>query len=211
MGKLLGRRKALSCLASLMGIMVTKPLFALERQQDAISSASWNDTVHVDVKNNVDSKILLVLVSFHKKNTQKIAMAMSSILNASIIGPNQFQKENLEKYELIGFGSGIYDNRHHKSILDIAANLPENINKKVFIFSTSGVSRAACVKFKMEPDPHIQLRDVLISKKCGILGEFNCKGWNTNGFLEVFGGMNKGKPNEKDLTQAKEFASSLSI
>jgi len=42
-----------------------------------------------------------------------------------------------------------------------------------------------------------------------IIDEFNCAGFNTNSFLKLFGGINKGKPNTEDLKQAEEFAQNL--
>ncbi|TRO45748.1 flavodoxin, partial [Candidatus Bathyarchaeota archaeon] len=39
--------------------------------------------------------------------------------------------------------------------------------------------------------------------------EFQCKGFNTNSFLRFFGGMNKGRPDEKDLKNAEEFAQKI--
>ena len=56
---------------------------------------------------------------------------------------------------------------------------------------------------------HSALREKLQAKGYVIIGEFQCKGFNTNSFLKLFGGMNKGKPNAEDLKQAEEFAQSL--
>jgi flavodoxin len=42
-----------------------------------------------------------------------------------------------------------------------------------------------------------------------IVDEFSCKGFNTNSFLKLFGGMNKGRPNTEDLKHAEEFALNL--
>jgi len=36
-----------------------------------------------------------------------------------------------------------------------------------------------------------------------------CPGLNTNSFLKIFGGINKGRPNAKDFKQAEEFAQHL--
>jgi len=56
---------------------------------------------------------------------------------------------------------------------------------------------------------HSSLREKLQSKGYIIVGEFNCKGFNTNSFLKYFGGMNKGRPNAEDLKHAEEFAQNL--
>jgi flavodoxin len=53
------------------------------------------------------------------------------------------------------------------------------------------------------------LREKLESKGYAVVDEFSCKGFNTNGFLRYFGGMNKGRPNAEDLKHAEEFATNL--
>jgi flavodoxin len=42
-----------------------------------------------------------------------------------------------------------------------------------------------------------------------ILDEFGCAGLNTNKFLRLFGGINKGRPDAEDLKHAEEFARKL--
>jgi hypothetical protein len=42
-----------------------------------------------------------------------------------------------------------------------------------------------------------------------IIDEFICAGFNTNSFLKLFGGINKGRPNVEDLRRAEEFALNL--
>jgi hypothetical protein len=74
----------------------------------------------------------------------------------------------------------------------------------VFLFSTAGITGDA----KIAKD-HLQLREKLQSKGYSIVGEFGCKGFNTNSFLKYFGGMNKGRPDAKDLNKAEEFAQNL--
>jgi len=61
---------------------------------------------------------------------------------------------------------------------------------------------------KREKD-HSLLRKKLESKGYRIVDEFQCKGFNTNSFMRFFGGMNKGRPNAKDLKNAEEFAQKL--
>ncbi|HEX2980587.1 MAG TPA: flavodoxin family protein, partial [Anaerolineaceae bacterium] len=153
-------------------------------------------------------KSLLILVSYHHKNTKKIADVCARVLDAQIKAPQQINIEGLQEYDLIGFGSGIYDQRHHKYILDLADKLPQAASRKAFIFSTSGVSRKFALKHSID-DPHMVLREKLRSKGCVIVDEFNCAGWDTNSFLKLIGGINRGKPNAEDLMNAKEFATNL--
>jgi len=149
-------------------------------------------------------KSLLVLFSYHHKNTEKIANVFAKVLDAQIKTPQQINPEELQEYNLIGFGSGIYDEKHHKLLLDLADKLPKVTNKKAFIFSTSAIQGKA----KVAKD-HSLLREKLQSKGYMIVDEFSCKGFNTNSFLKYFGGMNKGRPNAKDLKHAEKFAQNL--
>ena len=45
----------------------------------------------------------------------------------------------------------------------------------------------------------------LESKGYKVVDEFQCKGFNTNSFLKLFGGMNKGRPNASDLKHDKSL------
>ena len=85
-------------------------------------------------------KSLIVVFSYHHKNTQRVAEVMAKVLDAQVKSPQQTVLEELSQYDLVGFGSGIDSGKHYKEILDFAHNLPQVTNKKAFVFSTSGVS-----------------------------------------------------------------------
>ena len=149
-------------------------------------------------------KSLLVLFSYHHNNTEKIANVFAKVLDAQIKTPQQINHEELQEYDLIGFGSGIYGGKHYELLLDLADNLPKVTNRSAFIFSTSAIINKA----KVAKD-HSLLREKLQSKGYMIVDEFSCKGFNTNSFMKYFGGMNKGRPNAEDLKHAEEFAQNL--
>ena len=153
---------------------------------------------------------MTVLVSYHHNNTQKVAEVMAKVLDAQIKTPQQTNPEELQGYDLVGFGSGIYAYQHHTSLLELADKLPQVSNKKAFIFSTTGApivfGESALEKGK---EQHLHLREKLQSKGYTIVDEFICAGFNTNKFLKYFGGINKGRPNSEDLKHAEEFASKL--
>ena len=149
------------------------------------------------------TKSLVVLSSYHHKNTEKVAKVFAKVLDAEITTPLQIDPEKLQEYRLTGFGSGIYDGKNHRDLLNLADKLPQVTNGKAFIFSTSGVTK------KRQPKIHLPLMEKLQSKGYTIVDEFNCKGFNTNSFLKLFGGMNKGRPNAEDLKQAEEVAQNL--
>ena len=145
---------------------------------------------------------LMVLVSYHHKNTEKIANVFAKVLHAKIKNPRDVNPKEIQEYDLLGFGSGIYAAKHHKSILDFVDTLPQVNNKKAFIFST-------CTFEKDLEKNHSTLKEKLLSKGYTIVDEFNCKGRNTNSFSRFFGGMNRGRPNAKDLKNAEKFAYKL--
>ena len=153
---------------------------------------------------NMAMKSLLVLFSYHHNNTEKIAKVLARVLDAQIKTPQQINPEELQEYDLIGFGSGIYGAKHHKFLLDLADKLPRVTDKRAFIFSTSAIMGEEKVA-----EDHSSLREKLETKGYMIVDEFSCKGFNTNSFLKIFGGMNKGRPNAEDLKHAEEFAQNL--
>jgi hypothetical protein len=53
---------------------------------------------------------------------------------------------------------------------------------------------------------HAPLRGKLKVKGYEVIGEWGCAGFNTNAFLKYFGGVNKGRPNDRDLALAEAFA-----
>ena len=149
-------------------------------------------------------KSLIVVYSYHHNNTQKVAHAMANALSAEVKSPQQIVFEELNQYDLVGFGAGIDSGKHYKVLLDFVDNLPQIESKDAFIFSTAGLTGEK----KREKD-HVKLREKLQSKGYRIVDEFQCKGFNTNSILKVFGGINKDSPNAEDLKQAEEFALKL--
>jgi flavodoxin len=157
-------------------------------------------------------RTLLVLRSYHHKNTEKIAHAMARVLEAPIRGPEQIDPEEVRDYDLIGFGSGIYSDRHHGELLGLSERLPSISGKKAFLFSTNGSPAGAMGEAGLKEyvtSTHAPLRKILESKGYVIVGEFGCSGFNTNSFLRFFGGLNKGRPNAEDIEHAEEFARAL--
>jgi flavodoxin len=161
------------------------------------------------LKDSLSTKSLLVVFSYHHQNTEKIANVIAKVLDAQIYKtPLQINFEDLQEYGLIGFGSGIYSGKHHKILLDLADKLPQVTNQKAFIFSTYGAPEISVTKEFIVKN-HSTLREKLQSKGYLIIDEFSCAGFNTNSFLKLFGGINKGRPNDEDFKHAEEFAQNL--
>jgi flavodoxin len=146
-------------------------------------------------------KTLIICKSIHHGNTMKLARSMAEKMDAKIIEPSDFNEDMILDYDLIGFGSGIYGGQHDENLLDLADRLETQTNKKAFIFSTSIIRMSVM---------HKALRDKLLEKEFDIIGEFHCKGFTDYSVLKrVFGGIHKGRPNQKDLEKAKFFAKKL--
>jgi len=149
-------------------------------------------------------RALIIYVSVHHGNTEKVAKVMANILDADLLQLEQTDSSTLEQYDLIGFGSGVYFGKHHKSLLDFVEILPMLRNKKAFIFSTSGLRK---IRFIHNFDK--LLKQKLQRKGFDIIGEFSCRGFDTYRATKLVGGINKGRPDAKDLKQADDFARSL--
>ena len=146
--------------------------------------------------------VIIILVSYHHQNTEKVAQKIAGILGAEIKKPQQTDSNNLANYDLIGFGSGIYFGKFDKTLIELADKLPQLGGKKAFIFSTSG-------RLGNQEKFHKEIKEKLQSKGLTIVGEFNCGGYDTYGPLKIVGGINRGKPNEDDIKAAEAFAKSL--
>jgi len=153
-------------------------------------------------------KTLIIYASVHHGNTEKVAKVMAKTLNAELLRADQAELDAnmLSDYDLIGFGSGIYYGKHHESLFAFVDKLPSQENKNTFIFSTRGI-----IKLPFIPDFHNPLKKKLLGKGFDVIGEFFCKSLDTYGICKIVGGINKGRPDEKDLKQAEDFARSLKV
>lgn len=169
-------------------------------------------TGHCGIGNAPPVKSLVVVFSCHHRNTEKIANAIAGVLAAPVKTPDQVTPEEIQEYDLVGFGSGIYGAKNHASLIDLAGKIPKNEGRKTFIFSTYGAPDGMYGGERLSEftkNNHAALREALQSRGCAVAGEFSCPGHNTNSFLSLFGGLNRGRPGTEDLRHAEEFAGNL--
>ena len=146
-------------------------------------------------------KTLIVCQSTHHGNTMKVAQVMAEELGAEIRKPSEVAAGDLDGYDLVGFGSGIYNQKHHVSLFRLVDSLESPRNGKCFIFSTASTCYTK---------PHQPLKTALAAKGFDVLDEFVCRGFMDYSFTKfLFGGINKGRPNAGDLSAARAFASKL--
>jgi flavodoxin len=142
-------------------------------------------------------KTLILYHSYHHGNTERVAKAISKAFGVQPLKFIELGGVNLQDYDVIGLGSGIYFGGHHKPMVKFIKDQPE-LKKKVFIFSTAGFPL-------MKPAYHMDLRLKLWGKGATMLGEFSCPGYDTYGPYKLIGGLNRGRPNNENLDNAKEF------
>lgn len=141
-------------------------------------------------------KTAIVYYSKHHRNTKKIVDAIASKFEVVLIDITENTPVDLEKFDCIGFASGIYFSSFAKQILSFAEkNLPEN--KSVFLIGTCGV-KSPVAYFDA-------IRKIGATKNCRELGTYLCLGFDTFGPFKVIGGIAKGHPNAKDISAAEDF------
>ena len=144
-------------------------------------------------------KVLIIYHSEHHQNTEKIAKVMALKSGADIIKAKDINSIDIKDYDILGFGSGVYNGRLHSELSEIIEKLPYQNDKKSFIFSTTGsmaYSELALDRF----------RPSLIKKGFKIIGEFSCLGFDTALTRE---GINNGKPDKQDLENAENFSQGI--
>lgn len=145
-------------------------------------------------------KTAIVYYSKHHGNTKKLLDAIAAKYEVTLLDAIEDADADLTAYDRIGFASGIYYSKFHKSVLQFAEkNLPAG--REVFFLYTYGVKK---------PNYTEAIRNVTEAKGAEILGEYGCLGFNTFGPFKLIGGIAKGHPTQMELTEATAFFAELS-
>ena len=140
-------------------------------------------------------KTAICYYSRHHGNTRKVLEAMAQEGDVDLIDVTVRQAVRLEQYDCIGFASGIYGFEVQKSVVEFARQyLPQG--KPVFFVYTYGGAKGSGAK---------ALGEIAREKGCPVLGEFGCRGYDTFGPFRLVGGIAKGRPNSRDLENARKF------
>ena len=145
-------------------------------------------------------KAAIVYVSFHHNNTEKLIREAAKSLPIDLFTIEQAQNTDFSKYGSIGFASGVYAGRFHKSVFHFLKNRRNGLPKQAFTVCTSGVGSGRFAK-----------RFSARLRKLGftVIGEFECKGFNTFGPFKLFGGFSKGHPDARDIANGAAFLQEL--
>lgn len=144
-------------------------------------------------------KTAICYYSRHHGNTKKVLDAMAPSREADLFDVTAGEAVDLERYDLIGFASGIYFGKFHESVIDFARkHLPRG--KKVFFVFTGGSPKRGNAD---------AIKAAIADKAPVLLGEYFCRGYDTYGPFKLVGGIAKGRPSKEELEQAKRFYDSI--
>ncbi|GHE01547.1 flavodoxin family protein [Streptomyces alanosinicus] len=144
------------------------------------------------------TRTLIICTSVSHGNTRRVAEAMAEVLGAKVVEPDQVELAELGDYDLIGFGSGIFNRRFHPDLLRFVSALP-GAHGSAFVFATSGLPGV-----RFEP-----LLRALQDKGFKTAGTFSCRAFDTWAPFKPVGGIRKGRPDRSDLQAARQFAEGL--
>lgn len=147
-------------------------------------------------------KAVIVCASVSHGNTRRVADTMAEVLDATVVSPEQADLEELAAADLVGFGSGVFYSRLHSSLTDFVKALPAS-RGRAFVFATSGLPEMPLAPFTR---PLVQL---LEGKGFAVDGNFSCRAFDTWTPFKLVGGINKHRPNDRDLAAARAFAAGL--
>lgn len=144
-------------------------------------------------------KTAIVYYSRHHGNTKKLLDAIAARHELTLIDVTETPAPQLEGYDRVGFASGIYYSKFHKTLLQCAAErLPQGM--PTFFLYTYGAEKKGYTK---------AIAEVVGEHDARILGEYGCFGFNTFGPFKLIGGIAKGRPNADDLKAAVKFYDAL--
>lgn len=144
-------------------------------------------------------KTAIVYYSAHHGNTKKLIDAIAEGHDVTLINAARETSADLSEFELVGFASGIYYSKFHKSVLQFAKdNLPGG--KRSFFLYTYGAKKDGYTK---------AITEAVESVDGVVAGEYGCFGFNTFGPFKLVGGMAKGHPTEDEIRGAVSFFEGL--
>lgn len=147
-------------------------------------------------------RAVIVYKSLHHGNTKQVAEAMADACGADLVRLGDRKKIDLQAYELVGLGSGIYHSRHHPALVAFAGKTRFADGARAFIFSTAGIPSLSGLW-------HRPLRAALGKRGVPIASELCLPGYDTYAIFGLVGGINRGRPGDRELARAREFVRTM--
>ncbi|WP_327358686.1 flavodoxin family protein [Streptomyces sp. NBC_01304] len=148
-------------------------------------------------------KSIIVCTSVSHGNTKRVADVMGRTLDAAVVAPEQVDVAELSRYDLVGFGSGIFLGSFHAQLREFVRSLPRERRGQAFVLATSGFPEAGFQRFSR---PLVRQLEV---KGFDVVDTFSCRGFDTYLPFKAVGGIRKGRPDAGDLAAAHAFAEGL--
>jgi len=152
-------------------------------------------------------KTLIVLASYHHRNTEKIAVVISKALDAVIRAPGRLVPTHFRPMTCWALALESTAPVIMRPYSDSPNDCPSRRKEGVYLLHVwSAYDRCdtgLCGKESFASQSTLEARGFTIVDESG------CPGFNTNSFLKVFGGLNKGRPNADDLANARSLALGL--
>lgn len=149
-------------------------------------------------------KALIIYYSQYKNNTKEIAQLFARKMDCELVNVKDIKdinNINIEKYDLIGFGSGVYKESTSPKIMNMVDNLNLR-NKNVFVFSTSG---AGMNFYNNSLIKKLKEKGAVVKGSFACKGQFIAKEFTDNKIFDLVGRLSKGHPNDKDFKKAEKF------
>lgn len=144
-------------------------------------------------------KTAIIYYSKHHGNTKKLLDVIKKENEVELFDISECTTFDLKEYDRIGFASGIYYSKFHKSLLKYAKEFFPN-GKETFFIYTYGAEKKGYTN---------AIRDSIADHNAVILGEFGCFGFNTFGPFKLIGGIAKGHPDNVDIENVLNFYKEL--
>ena len=146
-------------------------------------------------------KIIVFYYSYSSMSTEKLVKGIqASFPNMEILLLPSEEKNDVSSYDYVGFASGIYAWDFGKPIYEKLEKLQGLEGKKCFSLCTS---TAGYEKYTLYP------KDAIEKKGGKFIGWWGCLGKAVFFPLNIFGGVNKVKPDEEDFKKGTEFLKKL--
>lgn len=143
-------------------------------------------------------KTAIVYYSKHHGNTKKLLDAIAGQHDVTLIDAIENPQADLSVYDRVGFASGIYYSKFHKSTLKLAEKLRKD--QQVFFIYTCGAMKDGYTKAIGEAASRAGAKSI---------GEYGCLGFDTFGPFKLLGGIAKGHPDADELRGAVQFYAGL--
>ncbi|MGP1529385.1 MAG: flavodoxin domain-containing protein [Treponema sp.] len=145
-------------------------------------------------------KQAIIYASVHHGNTEKLITEAAKAMQIELFKVEQAGAIDFSQYSSVGFASGIYAGRFHKSIFKFIESHQGSLPKTTFTVCTSGAGTGWFAR---------KFSAYLRKKGFAVLGEFECKGFDTFGPFKLFGGFAKGHPDSRDIENCIAFFQNL--